>query len=68
MRRIAFHRTKYGRELLLDAAYLREMPGFIRTNGTAHSLDFHDILLVTGGSGRFLFDGKPNTDKPCGQH
>jgi len=64
MRRIAFHRTKYGRELLLDAAYLREMPGFIRTNGAAHSLDFHDVLLVTAGTGRFLIDGEPNPVAP----
>jgi AraC family transcriptional activator of pobA len=64
MRRVAFHRTKYGRELLLDAAYLREMPGFIRTNGVPHSLDFHDILLVTAGTGRFLVDGESNPVAP----
>ena len=64
MRRVAFHRTKYGRELLLDAAYLREMPGFIRANGVPHVLDFHDILLVTAGSGRFVLDGESNPVAP----
>lgn len=64
MRRVVFHRTKYGRELLLDAAYLRELPGFIRSSGVAHSLDFHDILLVTAGTGRFLLDGEPSPVLP----
>jgi hypothetical protein len=64
MRQVAFHRTKYGRELLLDAAYVRQMPDFIRTNGLAHSLDFHDILLVTRGTGSFLLDGEPNPVSP----
>jgi len=63
-RQVAFHRTKYGRELLLDAAHVRQMPGFIRTNGLAHSLDFHDILLVTRGTGSLLLDGEPHTVCP----
>jgi len=57
MRHVAFHRTKYGRELLVDAARVREMPGFIRANRAAHSLEFHDILLVTRGTGALLLDG-----------
>ena len=64
MRHVAFHRTKYGRELLLDAAYVRQMPDFIRANGAEHSLDFHDILLVTKGAGYFLLDGEPNQVSP----
>src|SRR5688572_21377962 len=64
MRHVAFHRTKYGRELLLDAAYVRQMPDFIRADGAEHSLDFHDILLVTKGAGYFLLDGEPNQVSP----
>ena len=64
MRHVAFHRTKYGRELLLDAAYVRQMPEFIRASGAEHSLDFHDILLVTKGTGCFLLDGEPNQVSP----
>jgi AraC family transcriptional regulator, transcriptional activator of pobA len=64
MRQVAFHRTKYGPELLLDAAYVRQMPEFIRTTGLAHTLDFHDILLVTRGTGFFLLDGETNHVSP----
>jgi AraC-like DNA-binding protein len=55
---VAFHRTKYGRELLLDAAFVRQMPTFLRTR-SAHTLDFHDILVVTRGRGSFVLDGVP---------
>jgi AraC-like DNA-binding protein len=56
-RRIEFHRTKYGRELLVDAAFVRQMPLFIRT-AQPHALAFHDVLLVTRGRGRFHLDGE----------
>lgn len=54
---IEFHRTKYGRELLVDAAFVRQMPSFIRT-AAPHALAFHDVLLVTRGRGRFHLDGR----------
>ena len=54
-RRIEFHRTKYGRELLIDAAFVRQMPTFLVKG--PHELAFHDILVVTRGRGRFLLDG-----------
>jgi AraC family transcriptional regulator, transcriptional activator of pobA len=53
---ITFHRTKYGRELLIDAALVSRLPGFDRTC-RPHTLDFFDILLVTSGSGTFALDG-----------
>ena len=40
------------------------MPEFIRASGAEHSLDFHDILLVTKGTGCFLLDGEPNQVSP----
>ena len=62
MRRIAFHRAKYGRELLVDVAWIHEMPTFILDE--PHALDFHDILLVTRGRGTFLLDGVPLEVQP----
>ncbi len=62
MRRIAFHRAKYGRELLVDAAWVSDMPTFILEG--PHALEFHDILLVTRGSGTFLLDGFPLEVRP----
>src|SRR5262245_14131804 len=55
---VAFHRTKYGRELLVDAAFVRQMPTFLRTT-FPHTLQFHDILVVTRGRGLYVLDGEP---------
>jgi AraC-like DNA-binding protein len=52
---VEFHRTKYGRELLVDAAFVRSMPTFLRVPNP-HRLRFHDILLVTRGRGTFRLD------------
>jgi AraC-like DNA-binding protein len=52
---IAFNRTKYGRELLVDAAMVSTLAGFDRTE-RPHRLDFFDILLVTQGRGEFRLD------------
>jgi len=54
---VEFHRTKYGRELLLDAAFVHAMPSFLRVENP-HVLRFHDILLVTRGRGTFLLDAE----------
>lgn len=54
---VEFHRTKYGRELLLDAAFVREMPTFFRVPNP-HLLRFHDILLLTAGRGTYSLDGE----------
>ena len=50
-----FHRTKYGPEILIDIAWVREMPTFIIDR--PHWLAFYDILLVTRGRGWFSLDG-----------
>ena len=52
---VEFLRGKYGSELLIDVAWLRDMPTFMRKG--PHRLAFHDILLVTKGTGRYLLDG-----------
>jgi len=57
IRRVAFHRTKYGRELLVDVAWIHDIPTFILDE--PHALDFYDIVLVTRGRGTFMLDGEP---------
>src|SRR5688500_9649609 len=52
--RIDFYRTKYGPEVLIDTAWVREMPTFLEHD--AHQLTFYDILLVTRGKGFFWLD------------
>jgi AraC-like DNA-binding protein len=54
---VEFHKTKYGRELLIDAAFVRTMPTFLAVPNP-HVLRFHDILLVTRGRGSFTLDGE----------
>ncbi len=56
-RRVEFHRTKYGRELLVDAAFLRRLPNFDFSDAPC-VLAFHDLLLVTRGHGTFELDGQ----------
>src|SRR4051794_7296049 len=57
-----FHRTKYGPEILVDAAWVSDMRGFPRVD--PHTLDYYEILLVTGGSGSFMLDGHRYAVKP----
>jgi AraC-like DNA-binding protein len=57
VRLVRFHRTKYGRELLVDAAFLRDLPNFDFSD-RPYALDFHDILLVTRGRGSFELDAR----------
>ena len=57
VREVAFNRRKYGRELLIDAAVVREMPTFI-VDRSPHLLRFHDILLVTRGYGALVLDAQ----------
>jgi len=60
---VGFARQKYGRELLVDAAFVEQMPTFI-TGRSPHSLTFFDILLVTRGRGEILLDGERYTIEP----
>ena len=64
VRVIPFHRTKYGRELLVDAAFVRQMPTFITGTDEPHALAFHDILLVTRGRGHLQLDGEAHAVAP----
>lgn len=56
-RTVAFHRAKYGRELLVDAGFLRRLPGFDFSD-RSYALAFYDIVLVTRGRGTFVVDDR----------
>jgi AraC-like DNA-binding protein len=60
---VAFLRTKYGRELLVDAGYVSGYLNFDQA-GRPHALGFHDILLVTRGRGGFSLDGEAHAVRP----
>ena len=57
-RQVAFLRRKYGPELLVDVGWIDDLPGFRRDvrSGSPHRLGFHDIFLVTAGTGWFWLD------------
>jgi len=52
--RVAFHRVKYGREVLIDVARIRDIPTFILDR--PHALGFYEIVLITGGRGAVWLD------------
>ncbi len=54
---VEFSRKKYGPELLIDVAWIRDMPSFIKTDDP-YRLDFYDITLISRGNGVFWLDNK----------
>jgi AraC-like DNA-binding protein len=63
IRRIDFRTDKYGPELLVDAASISRLPGFVLT-AEPYTLDFYDILLVLRGRGSFWLDDTRYVVKP----
>jgi AraC family transcriptional activator of pobA len=64
-RRVAlvdFHRTKYGPEILIDTAWVHEIPTFLHP--LPHALSFYDIFLVTAGRGWFWLDAHRYAVRP----
>jgi AraC family transcriptional activator of pobA len=57
IRTIEFHRTKYGRELLVDVIRTAGVKSF-ETRGAPHLLSFYEIFLVTRGRGTLTLDGR----------
>lgn len=57
---IPFARYKYGREMLVDAGWIRDYPGTFVLSDTPHQLGFHEILLITRGRGRLWLRGVPH--------
>src|SRR5205085_7744682 len=62
VRRVELHRTKYGRELLVDCRCVSEMAAFILD--APHALTFYEIILVTKGSGWVWLDADRYRVKP----
>lgn len=63
VRRVDFHRTKYGRELLFDAALISQLPAF-DTSDRPQVLTFYDVTLVTRGRGVLDVDGVAHALRP----
>jgi AraC-like DNA-binding protein len=59
---VAFNRRKYGRHLLIDIAWVHDLPAFII--GEPHSLGFFDVILVTRGTGWFWLDSHRHAVRP----
>lgn len=57
IRPIEFHRTKYGRELLIDVVRGAAIPAF-DAGGSPHVLEFYEIFLITRGSGTLALDSR----------
>lgn len=62
LRPVEFDRRKYGRHLLIDVAWVHDLPGFII--GAPHTLGFFDIILVTHGTGWFWLDSHRHRVRP----
>ena len=62
IRRVAFDRRKYGRELLVDVGWVHELRGFLFDE--PHALGFFDVILVTRGDGWFSLDGHRHRVRP----
>ena len=57
IRSIEFHRTKYGRELLIDVVRASDIKT-LDAGGAPHVLSFYEIFLITRGRGTLSLDGK----------
>lgn len=55
VRPVEFAVHKYGQELLVDVAWIKDMPAF-RHTVDPYSLNFYDVTLITGGKGSFWLD------------
>lgn len=65
VKNVSFVGDKYGKELLIDVAWIHEMPTFEKST-LPYRLDFYDITLITSGTGSFWLDNaeyevSPNT-------
>jgi AraC family transcriptional activator of pobA len=63
IRSVEFHRTKYGRELLIDVIRTASIPTFDLA-GAPHTLAFYEIFLITQGRGELTLDGRGYPVRP----
>ncbi|MBK5720688.1 helix-turn-helix domain-containing protein [Dysgonomonas sp. Marseille-P4677] len=57
IKQYAFHKTKYGEELLIDVVRLKDIKKYLKEDAV-HRLGYHDITLITDGHGKFRIDEK----------
>ncbi|PLX20217.1 MAG: hypothetical protein C0597_04445, partial [Marinilabiliales bacterium] len=55
MKKLKFHKTKYGKELLIDCLKVSETKDFL-VNRRPFILTFYEIFFITKGRGIFLLD------------
>ena len=63
VKNVSFSRLKYETELLVDVAWISNMPSFEKSP-TAYRLDFYDVTLITQGKGSFWLDNKEYIVEP----
>lgn len=55
MRKFTFHKTKYGKELLIDCLKISETKNFL-VNQRPSMISFYEIFFITEGKGTLLLD------------
>ncbi len=60
---VEFSKQKYGSELLIDVAWIHEMPTFEKSQ-LPYRLSFYDITLISHGKGDFWLDNEQHTILP----
>ncbi|MBI9052746.1 MAG: helix-turn-helix domain-containing protein [Bacteroidales bacterium] len=55
MKEITFHKTKYGKELLIDCLKISETKAYL-VNRKPFIISFYEIIFITQGNGIFLLD------------
>ncbi len=55
MQKLNFHKTKYGKELLIDCLKFSESKGLL-INRRPYIIEFYEIFFITKGKGTFLLD------------
>lgn len=63
VKNVSFSRQKYGTELLIDVAWIHDMPSFEKSP-TPYRIDFYDVTLITKGSGTFWLDNQEYNVEP----
>lgn len=55
MKELSFHKTKYGKELLIDCLKISETKNFL-VNRRPFIISFYEIFFIIKGNGTFLLD------------
>ncbi|TRY30718.1 AraC family transcriptional regulator [Aliiglaciecola sp. M165] len=63
VKNVSFSRNKYGPELLIDVAWISNMPSFEKSP-IPYRIDFYDITLIISGNGSFWLDNQEYIVEP----